>query len=165
MRCCLTATGYVWVFSVGAGVTPHAPRTGKAVADGTAWRGVVKSGLVSVSLCGSRRMLSRQAAAHSVAARVCSTPAAHACACLDAAAPCVAQVLVDTEKDGHRVSFNDAFRRKGACVCDSELVARPCAASRVPTPTTPTQPTAWQSRSAQRPPTNTTYAALVTPPP
>ena len=26
-------------------------------------------------------------------------------------------VLVETERVGHRVAFNEAFRRKGACVC------------------------------------------------
>lgn len=27
----------------------------------------------------------------------------------------VFQVLVDTERDGHRVSFNEAFKQKGRC--------------------------------------------------
>lgn len=42
-------------------------------------------------------------------------------------------VIVDTEKDGHRVSFNEAFKRKGACwieanMCDSTLNTVPCGA-------------------------------------
>lgn len=32
-------------------------------------------------------------------------------------------VLVDTEKDGHRISFNQAFKRKGEALCKMRLTS------------------------------------------
>ncbi len=37
-------------------------------------------------------------------------------------------VLVDTEKDGHRVAFNEAFKRKGGCYPLRHAVVRSCCA-------------------------------------
>ena len=65
-------------------------------------------------------------------------------------------VLVDTEAEGHRVAFNEAFKRKGACLAVVRLCWCGCAGAAPPGP--PVQRSfallsrrAWQSHSRALP--------------